>query len=255
MKFILKQSADTAMDDPIVMAILDLLKKEVGVKRIGLKEIEDEATDSLEENEDEQQDLLKLEIKTKSKVIQVYHQELLRKIMNIPGFYAKLHHHKAEIISDEKGKITFLLKQSADTAMDDPVIKAVLEFLQNEDRVKRIGMNEVDPAENKKVETVKQKPKLTQAVVISFSAKSENVREFAAELLKECEEIEYFKYKMYERKVSMIREDKVKFQFVMYHSGENAMEDPDMLAALSLFKDQENIRKLKVEAIPYFLES
>ena len=107
----------------------------------------------------------------------------------------------------------------------------------------------------KKTKSPKPKPKLTQAILISFIANGENVKEFVDELLREFEEIEYFKYKMYEKKVTIVRDNKAKLQFVMYHSGETALEDPDMKSAIKLIKAKDRTKKLKVETIPYFTES
>ena len=99
-----------------------------------------------------------------------------------------------------------------------------------------------------------QKQTLTQAILISFIAKGDDVKEFTDELMKECEETEYFKNKMYENKIEFVRDNKAKFQFVMFHSGKHAMEDPNLKWAVDRLDRQERVRGLKVSTIPYFIE-
>ena len=258
MKFILKQSDDADMEDPAIKAVLELMEKEDKVKKIQMDVIEKrmpELGDNEEEKQNECYDLLKLEFNTKGQVIQVYHKELFEKIMDLPGFYEKVYDYKKKIISDQTGKMTFILKQSPDTAMDDPAMKAVLHLLKENDGVSEINMDDKNVPSSVPMTEIKPKqPKLTQAIMISFIAKGENVKEFADELMKEFEEIEYFKYKMYEKVITIMRKDKAKFQFVMYHSGAEAMKDPDMLSAIEIIRAKERTKKLKVETIPYFTE-
>ena len=277
MRFLLRQSVETAMDDPAIQAVLELLQAEGCVKGLNLDQSEsiptgaaqpvvqfEDESDSKEDVQDdgEWEELVELGFKTEGEVIQVYHEELLKKVMDVPGFYDLVHDYNVEIISDDKGKMNFVLKVSADTAMSHPAIKYVLDILQNERRVN--GINVDDTIANLHVpkkgwaiikEALHHKPQLTQAILISFTAKSENVKVFADELMKECVKIKYFEYKMYEKKITIVRENKAKFQFIMYHSGESAMEDPDMIQAMAVLEAQEEISKLKVETIPYFLEA
>ena len=268
-KFIIGHSGDDVMSHPAIKEAVKALQNEERVKDVFVQELAEE--DALNNMDDEfeysdedadTQELTKLMFNTKSKVIQVYHQELSKRIMDIPGFYQKIYDRQVDIVSESKGKMTFILKQSIETAMNEQAIKNVLDLLGNEERVSGIDFDELMPFTKEKTEIVEQfktkskrsKPKLTQAVLISFTVKTKNVKQYSDEMMAECRKIPYFQYKMYENKINIVNDSKAKFQFLMFHSGDNAMEDPDLVQAMFLLEARGTVSKLKVETIPYFLE-
>ena len=257
MKFVLEQSIETAMDDPAIKMLFELLENEERIKKIKVKKTEPEKFESFNEEEVEWQEIVRLKFETKGAVIQVYHQELLRKIKDIPGFCQKIHDSKVDIVSADSGKMKFMLKQAVDTAMDDPAIIAALDLLKSEERVCKLNLDESESVPVSKIRNAQSKPKteLTQAIMVSFTAKIENVKQYSDELTAKCKKIEYFKFKMYEKKITVVNDRKAKFQFIMFHSGDDVMEDPDLNEAMSILQAEEPVSKLKVETIPYFLDS
>merc|ERR1712228_566615 len=93
--------------------------------------------------------------KGKSQKIDRVHEVLMEKIMKIKGFEDKIYEKSVMINSEKKGTVTFILKASVDTAMEDEAIKSVLALLNEEKaqkRVKKIRLCGLDDPIKKKKE-------------------------------------------------------------------------------------------------------
>ena len=107
---------------------------------------------------------LTFETKGKGQDIEIVHEELLEQMMDVPGFKEKIHEQEIEVISEKKGEMTFILKQSADTALDDPAITEVVALLRADKRAKHYDMRGLEepikiPKKKKKRRSKKKKSK------------------------------------------------------------------------------------------------
>ena len=273
MIFVLKESADTAMDNPIIKSVLELLDNEnveieiesdegnapllnaeIGSDVQNQRDVDEEEDDEQKESVTKHQEMMNLTFETKGKVIHVYHEELLRKILDASGFYELMYDYNIEVISDKKGKMKLTLKHSVDTAMDHPAIKKVLNILKNEERVKNVNVDEGEALAISKKD-INEHTKLSEAIIISFDVKHENIKDYIIEFMKELENFDYFQYNMWEKVITVKTGKKAKFQFIMNHPGKfkDGHDDPELMAAMDILREYKVVKKLKVETIPYFV--
>ena len=72
------------------------------------------------------QEYIQLSFQTTGYDVKAYSKELLKRMMRIYAFKKLIHEHEINVIEDGVAEITFILKQSSERAMDDPVIKKIL---------------------------------------------------------------------------------------------------------------------------------
>ena len=261
---IITNSGDV-MEDEGLRTALELLECDDRVMKIKLNEHQENArrpsftvtVDPVEEEE-----FVELSFKTKGEDVETYSHELIDRIFSIPGFKVKVHDHIVKFKNATTSKIQFILRQSAEAAMDDPAIKIALNLLQNEERVKKINMK-VAQLENLKAmkentpsaikSAIKKQMTRTSSILISFNVKG--TREYANELTTELMRINGFESKLHQKKISAIRENKVKCAFAMYDEGhEDPEDDPVIREALELLHNDDKVYKLKTNKIPYFVQ-
>ena len=89
--------------------------------------------------------------------------------MDVPGFKEKIHEQEIEVISEKKGEMTFILKQSADTALDDPAITEIVALLRADKRAKHLDLLGLEepikiPKKKKKQRSKRNKSKSKSSV-------------------------------------------------------------------------------------------
>ena len=141
-----------------------LLNAEIGSKEHSRNRSEESSSQELQECVE-----LTFATKGKGQDIEIAHEELLEQMMEVPGFKEKIHEQEIEVISEKKGQMTFILKQSADTALDDPAITEVVALLRADKRAKHYDMRGLEepikiPKKKKKQRSKRKKSKSKNSV-------------------------------------------------------------------------------------------
>jgi len=137
-----------------VGAVIRLLESDDRVKQINLDAM-DVAVEDLDvsngwtSNCEKKNDNFRLTFDTilrREENIDEYHEELIEKLMKVDGFTDKCLSFEDTIITDDKGKMSFILSnsQSENTFIEDPAIRNVLVLLRKERRVDNILMRASD---------------------------------------------------------------------------------------------------------------
>ena len=138
-QIIVVYKGDNLEHDRSFKKAMELLKDEAGVSKIRLVEL-----DTGDQHQDTQQEYVELSFKTKGPKVETFSVGLVIRMMKNNAFKAKVHEKEVNVTGDEKAAITFILKQSADTAMDDPTIQEMLNLLQGQERVNKINLRVVE---------------------------------------------------------------------------------------------------------------
>ena len=74
-------------------------------------------------------------------------------------------------------------------------------------------------------------------------------------LMNKLMKIKNFEQRVYEKRVDVKRADKALVELIMYHSKNDEEMDDPVDKAVDALNEEERVKQLTVETIPYFIES
>lgn len=265
-QMIVAHKGDTLEKNRSFKKAMKLLKDEAGVSKIRLVEI-----DTGEQYQDLQQEYVELSFKTKGPKVETFSVGLVIRMMKDKAFKAKVHEKEVNVTGDEKAVITFILNQSADTAMDDLTIQKMLDLLQGQERVNKINLKVVEDlvAKRKSMHMKRVKrlssrkfishvTKRTQAVLLAFEVIGQGAKQHGYKLIDQITDIKGFKNQIHGKKLKMVNAKKsgsnAQITMVICQKyGKDPLENPKIKAVRDMLMAEKMVRKVKVNMIPYFL--
>ena len=217
-----------------------------------------------------EQELIELTFNTdaRGQDIKKVHLKIMDLLTAISGFKKKIHQSHVEIISDRKGKMKFLLKQSPETAMQNPAIKVVLHLLQNDKRINTINLDQLERSSNthkrhqsnhyhnsyqekkKKQHSVSSKvhkETTRKFLELRIRTKGSGIDAYHRKLFKRAMKIPGFEAKVYDYEMKTISMVRGLMRFVLAQSSGSAMDDPAICGVLGLLQSQERVDKIDLD--------
>ena len=111
---------------------------------------------------------------------------------------------------------------------------------------------------------VKKKNKSTicvQAILLAFQTTGDNARDYGYELIERLMNIDGFAEKVFEKKLSMGKQNRARITIVIRVDAdidveEDMMKNHSVQAAIEMLKSEsDNVKKIKVQAGPYFIKA
>ena len=189
--------------------------------------------------------MMELEIETEGDIITAYHQELMEKIMNIPGFARLFHGDERKVIGDDDnvGRIKLTLKTSTDTAMDIPAIETLLNLLQNEEKVRKFGLNEIKVPKHDK--HIRAEHALLE---LQFKTNGEDIETYHEELLQRIMDVPGFEDKvLFDQSVESVNDCTGIIKFILRQSPEIVMDDPAITSVLDILQNEKRVRRMSLD--------
>ena len=188
--------------------------------------------------------MMELEIETEGDGMTAYHQELMEKIMHIPGFARLFHADERKLIGDDNnvGRIKLTLKTTTDTAMDNPAMEKLLNLLQNEEKVREFGLNEIKLPKHDKLIGAEH-----ALLELQFKTNGEEIEAYHEELLQRIMAVPGFEDKvLFDQSVESVNDCTGNIKFILRQSPEIVMDDPTITAVLDILQNERRVRRMSL---------